>query len=580
MLDNAESILDPQGTNSREIYAMVNELCQFKTICLCVTSRITTVPRYCKRPQIPALSMEAACEIFYGIHGDGDRSNIIDDLLQRLDFHALSITLLATTASDNGWDHGRLAEEWEERRAQVLRTDYDESLAATIELSLNSPTFRKLGPNARDLLGVVAFFPSGVAEKNLEWVFPDVSDRKKIFDKFCVLSLTHRSDRFVTMLAPIRDYLCPQDPTSSPLLWATKDCYFTRLSVHLIPDQPGFREAQWIKSEDVNVEHLLDVLTAIYVDKPDVWNACIQFMEHLYWNKPRQTVLRPKVERLPNGHPYKLRCLFELSRLLYSVGNHTETKRLLTHALTLQREWGDDSWVALTLRYLSQANQMLGFDKEGIGQAEEALEMYKRFWDTMGQARCLHDLAWLLLGDGQLDAAEDAALRSIGFLPEMGEEYLLYRSHGVLGEIYRSKGERENAIHHFETALGIASPFSWGGELFSIRYSLGLLFYDEDKFEDANTHIERAKLDAVDNTYHLGVAMGMQAWILYCQCRLEEARSEVLGALEILEKLGAAQNVRGCKETLQMIERAMKTQSISDTAGEFTSYDANASHPH
>ena len=57
------------------------------------------VPPDCKRLEIPALSMEATCDIFYGIYCDGRRSNIINDLLNRLDFHPLSITLLATTAS-------------------------------------------------------------------------------------------------------------------------------------------------------------------------------------------------------------------------------------------------------------------------------------------------------------------------------------------------------------------------------------------------------------------------------------------------------------------------------------------------
>ena len=101
ILDNAESVLDPQGTYAQEIYAIVDELCQFRTICLCITSRITTVPRHCRRPVIPVLSMEAACDIFYNIYDGGGRSVIIDSLLQRLDFHALSITLLATTASHN-----------------------------------------------------------------------------------------------------------------------------------------------------------------------------------------------------------------------------------------------------------------------------------------------------------------------------------------------------------------------------------------------------------------------------------------------------------------------------------------------
>ena len=62
ILDNAESVLDPKGTDAREIYAAVEELSQFKTISLCITSRVSTVPRHCERPVIPVLSMESACE--------------------------------------------------------------------------------------------------------------------------------------------------------------------------------------------------------------------------------------------------------------------------------------------------------------------------------------------------------------------------------------------------------------------------------------------------------------------------------------------------------------------------------------
>ena len=180
--------------------------------------------------------MEAACNTFYGTCGDREPSGIIDDLLQRLDFHALSIKLLATATSHNMWDHDRLAREWDAGRAQVLRTNFDESLAATIELSLTSTAFRNLGSDARELLEVVAFFPQGIDENNLDRLFPTISNRRDVFDDFCILSLTSRSNGFITMLAPIRDYLRPQHPTSTPHLRATRNRYFTRLSVDIHPE--------------------------------------------------------------------------------------------------------------------------------------------------------------------------------------------------------------------------------------------------------------------------------------------------------------------------------------------------------
>ena len=581
ILDNAESILDPQGTNAQEIYAVVDELCRFKTICLLITSRITTVPRHCKRPVIPALSLEAASNIFYNIYDNRGRSDIVNNLLQRLDFHALSIALLATTASYNMWDYDRMAKEWDAQRAQVLRADSNESLAATIELSLASPTFRKLGPKARDILRVVAFFPQGVDEKNFDRLFPTISpgtgvlsrlspttsDRKNILDKFCVLSLTHRCNGFITMLAPIRDYLCPKDLKSSPLLRATKDRYFTRLSAAVHPSKPGFREAEWIRSEDVNVEHLLDVFTSFESGKPAVWKACIHFMDHLYWHKPRQTVLKNKIEGLPDNHPLKPRCLTGLSLLSQSLGNFAEQKRLLSQVIQLERRRKDDDQVARALKRSSDASRMLGLHEEGTQQIREALEIYERVGNITEQAESLEILAWLLYDDKKYAAAEGAVARAIYLFPQRGREFQVCQSHHLLGNIYRNKGEREKAIRHFEVAINIASPFNWQIQLFWPHYSLALLFHDEGSFDDARVHVERAKLYVGGRERLLGRAMELQGRIWHRQGRLEDARSEVFRANEIFERLGAFDShVEKCRDLFQEIEREieLKNQPTSD----------------
>ena len=562
-LDNAESILDPRGTDAREIYNVVEELSHFSNICLGITSRISTVPPQCRRLKIPTLSMEAASNIFYSIYGNDERSGVINDLLQRLDFHTLSIKLLATAASHNMWDHDRLAREWGARRAQVLRTNFDESLAATIELSLASPTFHNLGTDARELLGVIAFFPQGIDENNLDWLFPTISNRRNMFDNFCILSLTSRSSGFITMLAPIRDYLRPQHPQSSPLLCATKDHYFTRLSVDVHPEKPGFEEARWITSEDGNVEHLLDAFTSIDTGLDGVWDICFHFMEHLFWLKPRQTVLKPKIEGLSDDHRSKPKCLFELSRLLQRVGNQEEGKRLLTHTLQLERQRGDDCRVAETLRSLCETNLILGRCGEGIQQAEEAMGIYERLSDTIGQANCWNDLAFTLLDDGQPEAAEEAAFRAINLVANKGQESLVCGSHQVLGEIYRSKGETEKAIHHLEEGLEIASAFNRHDLLFNLRYTLVSVFLDQHRFDDANSYLEQVKLHSADNLYHLGMAMETQAMIWFRQCRFEDAKSEILGALEIFGNLEAERRAGGYRGFLQKVEREIERRSTT-----------------
>jgi len=176
IIDNAERIIDPGAIDAKGLYVVVDEFSQFENVHLLFTSRISTIPPHCKRITIPTLSQSNARSIFDSIYQDGGQadSDIIDNLLKRLDYHTLSVTLLATIAAQNRWNGSRLAREWYERRTGVLQTGHNESFAATVELSLVSPTFINLGPDARRVLEVIAFFPLGVDERKLEWVFPSL----------------------------------------------------------------------------------------------------------------------------------------------------------------------------------------------------------------------------------------------------------------------------------------------------------------------------------------------------------------------------------------------------------------------
>jgi len=570
ILDNAESILDPQGAGSQEIYSMVEELSQSRNICLCITSRISIIPPNCEVFNVRTLSVEAGRDAFYQIYKIGERSDLINDILEQLDFHPLSITLLATVAQRNTWNTKRLTEEWKRQRTGMLHAHHNKSLAATIKLSLASPTFQELGPDARGLLGVIAFFPQGINEDNFEWLFPTISDGINILDMFCILSLTYRSDGYVTMLAPLRDHLCPKDPMSSPLLCMAKESYFIRLSVDLHPQKPGFVEARWITLEDGNVEHLLDVFTTIDANSDDVWDACVSFMGHLRWYKGRLVALGPSIESLPDSHRSKPQCLFALSFLFISAGNHTESKQLFAHAVDLWRERGDDHQVAQTLIYLSFVNTVTGFYAEALRQAEEAFQISKQLGGAVEQVGSLVGLAWALHRNKQLDAAEETVSRAIDLLPEEGEELLTSQCHRILGEIYRSKGNTAKAVSHLEIALGIASPLNWSEELFWVHSSLARLYLAQGRADDAHTHIEHFKSYPVVNVYHLGFAVFLQAHRLYLQRRLEEAKLEALRAVDMFEKFELPVWLGDCRGLLRDIEEAIDSAvtSESDDSGE------------
>ena len=93
-----------------------------------------------------------------------------------------------------------------------------------------------------------------------------------------------------------------------------------------------------------------------------------------------------------------------------------ERERIPAHTPKPWRERGYDYQVADMLSYLSDVNLEMGLGKEGIQQAREASAMFEQLGDTVKQAKCLTDLARVLHGDKQIEAAEEPhPVRSISF---------------------------------------------------------------------------------------------------------------------------------------------------------------------
>ena len=408
--------------------------------------------------------------------------------------------------------------------------------------------FKELGSDARELLAIVAFFPQGINEENLDRFFPTVPNRGEIFDTFCILSLTYRSEGFVKMLAPLRHHLRPKDPLSSPLLCTIKDHYISQLPDSRDLERPDFGDVRWVMSEDVNIEHLLSIFTSVDPSSERTWDACAGFIARLSQHKPRLVTLGRNLEGLPDSHPSKPQCLFRLSELILEVGGYAESKRLTAHALKLWRDRGNIYQVTATLLKLSSVNGPLQLFEEGIQLAKEALEISRKLENTQLQIESLSTLAMLFLRDNQVAAAEESAFQAIVLLPENNRPITALVCYQTLGEVYRVKGNSEESIKHSKVALEIAPSRNWHREAFSIYSNLVGLFADAGRFDDANAHLERAKLYATNNAYSSARAIELQAHIFYRQGKIREATSEYLCAAKGF-KIGATMNAEHSRKS-------------------------------
>jgi len=199
VLDGVDFVLDSPAPEVKEIATVIEGLGSDQRVCLVTTSRIYPDIQGFQRIEVPTLPEDGAREAFYSNCGLG-RSPAVDDLIAELDFHPLSIDLLARSVRENDWDATTLLQAWADNQTSTLRANY---LKEALEVSLRSQAVQDLGTTAQDTLIAIATFPLGIEEGKLWRISPQV---EVAVDVLCRFSLIYRQDGFVKMLSPFRNH--------------------------------------------------------------------------------------------------------------------------------------------------------------------------------------------------------------------------------------------------------------------------------------------------------------------------------------------------------------------------------------
>ncbi|KAG0692361.1 hypothetical protein DFH29DRAFT_518023 [Suillus ampliporus] len=532
VLDNAETFEEADASSAlSEIPPAIADIADIPGVILILTSRsrrnAPNVPWITK--DIPPLDSSSAGEAFFRIYRPASRSNAeeeeITNLLKELEFHPLSINLLANAAQQNSWSPAMLLETWKDQHSVVLDHGKGklQSLSVTMQLSLNSPTVQKLGEDVRRILAVIAFLPQGLNGKLASGLLPSLPQVSTICNVLCMQSLVYRQENFIKMLSPIRHFVQDSLPKpDSTSLREIRAFYYCTVQWSAARNS----HADIIISDHLNIEHVVAFYLAHIPDgaAEETYRTCSQFLKRLQSHLPRPTTLAPAIFNIVENFStctLKADCLWWLSWLYFTLSQHTERMKPLKAAEALYLTAGKHDDAADCVTTCADVHRCQG----RFLQSQQVVEAFQRSDSWKHLRNSTQAKAWYFL---------DSA-RMYTFTASADELYL-------------------NSMEDHVWGLGS-----------KIRHWQAKIYYGGDIVQ-ANSHLEDLVLQCADTgriSARTDALLGL-AEIAFCDGRLPEA-------MDILHKITMFEGQSSHDVLWHTVEKAVvaSKQGNHDLAREF-----------
>ncbi|KAG1842460.1 hypothetical protein C8R48DRAFT_39347 [Suillus tomentosus] len=405
VLDNAETFEEASALSALEkIPPAIANIANIPGVVLILTSRsrrnAPNVGWIMK--DMPPLDLSSAERLFFQTYPRArcsESEEEIKDLLRELDFHPLSINLLAHTAQQNDWSPAILLKRWNNRHSAVLNPGKGklQSLSDTMQLSLNSPSIQALGEDGRRTLAIIAFLPQGLNDNLASDLLPSLQEVDTICDVLRMQSLVYRQDNFIKVLAPIRHYVQDSLPLPDSTCLREIRTFYYRTVQQCSKEQDG--HANIIISDHFNIERVVAFDLAHIPE--ETYRACPKFLDCLRWHLPRPTTLTPAILNVvENSSTYKLKasCLWRLGWLYITLSQLTDAMKIFKAAEALYLATGNHEMVAECVIESADAYRCQG----RFIQSQQLLEGFQRSesWEYLSEPT--KSQVWYFLDDARM----------------------------------------------------------------------------------------------------------------------------------------------------------------------------------
>ncbi|KAJ7585650.1 hypothetical protein C8J56DRAFT_1165970 [Mycena floridula] len=542
LLDNFETPWNAPGARGA-VARILQEIAQFSHVALFVTMRATVAPGEdieWEEIKIQALGPEASHQLFVSIYPQLRHDPELPDLLEILGHMALAVKLMARYGKNTGWSVTQLLSGYKATGTSMLGSaqgsDAQNSVSVSICMSLES-SLVKNEPNAGQLLRIIARLPSGTTPDNLgEWWAPHLENRNGGLRVLLEASLLESQTTTYFVLPVIRSYLLdplqPSDDIDGSMVNAA--CNFLQQYNSTNPGEQSFQNDMQARSiEEINLQTILLQTPEFNID---VIRALLTLAWHQYRVRPHTEVIQHAVKLLQNitvqhqlvGHTFNCYAV-----ILHSFNHFQESLQqhnLAREAYLAASEPTLAAWTLVDIAdvsafidssfneipLLEQAQHELESIGEGgerwrkamiqclmhLGAAHSRRPNYSETLEYLTRARdlcsdlpsarveCTYLLAEAHHHLQQLNEAEKTAVQTVNEEKEIGA-YPGW-SFWLLGKIYISKAEYNNAIKSLEKGLEFAKTYRNQPNTAYILLELGRAYMKISRDNDAKRSFNQA----------------------------------------------------------------------------------------